>query len=135
MPQLSPADRQKRFDPVSALAIGQGAYYLATGVWPLLDPRSFQAVTGPKTDVWLVKTVGVLVGVIGGVLLTSGIRRRVPREVGTIAAGSALGLAAIDTVYASRGRISPIYLADAAVEVALAGAWAALGGGHADPPA
>ena len=28
----------------------QGAYFLVTGVWPLVSIRSFQAVTGKKTD-------------------------------------------------------------------------------------
>jgi hypothetical protein len=48
----------------------QGAYYLATGIWPLVSVETFQWVTGPKTDHlpsgyeadhWLVMTVGVLV--------------------------------------------------------------------------
>jgi hypothetical protein len=28
----------------------QGAYFLVTGVWPLVHMPSFLAVTGPKTD-------------------------------------------------------------------------------------
>ncbi len=32
--------------------------------------RTLEVVTGPKTDLWLVKTVGVLVGVSGVVLIT-----------------------------------------------------------------
>jgi hypothetical protein len=108
----------------AALATGQGLYYLVTGVWPLLSMRSFEAVTGAKTDRWLVKTVGVLVGVIGGVLMLSGRRRRVPLEPTLLATGSAAGLAAIDTIYASTGRISKIYLLDALAEVALLAGWA-----------
>ena len=38
------------------LAIGQGAYYALTALWALVHVRSFQAITGPKTDLWLVKT-------------------------------------------------------------------------------
>ncbi|WP_242394339.1 hypothetical protein [Anaeromyxobacter oryzisoli] len=30
------------------LAIGQGAFYLAAGIWPLLDEAGFEAVTGPN---------------------------------------------------------------------------------------
>lgn len=114
-------------DLASALAAGQGAFYLATGVWPLVHDRSFQAVTGPKVDVWLVKTVGSLVAVVGGVLLAAGLRRSVSTELRVIAAGSAAALAAIDIVYASRRRISPIYLADAVVEIGLVAAWGAAG--------
>jgi hypothetical protein len=105
------------------LSLTQGIYYLATGIWPLLSPKTFQMVTGPKTDVWLVKTVGVLVAVIGGVLTLAGLRRQTTREVPLLAAGAATGLAAIDVVYAARGRIGKIYLLDAAAEIGLALAW------------
>src|SRR3954454_552027 len=110
-------------DRLNALAIGQGIYFAATGVWPLIDMRSFEAVTGPKTDKWLVRTVGVLVSVIGATLMTAGARRNVTRETRALAAGAAAGLAAIDIRYASTGRIAPIYYADAALEAGLAGAW------------
>jgi hypothetical protein len=106
------------------LALLQGAFYVATGVWPLLDIDSFQLVTGPKTDLWLVRTVGVLVTVIGGVLLLAARHRRITSEIVVLAMGSALGLAGIDLVYALSGRISTIYLADAALEIALAVLWA-----------
>jgi hypothetical protein len=106
------------------LALTQGLFYLATGIWPLLDMVSFQLVTGPKTDLWLVRTVGVLVTVVGGVLLLGYWSRRVTDELVVLAMGCALGLAAIDLVYSLSGRISAVYLADAAAEIGLAGLWA-----------
>lgn len=42
------------------LPLGQGLFYLTSGIWPLIDMPSFEAVTGRKTDKWLVKTVGLL---------------------------------------------------------------------------
>ncbi|MGH7510284.1 MAG: hypothetical protein ACREMZ_12560 [Gemmatimonadales bacterium] len=105
------------------LALIQGLFYVATGLWPIIEIDSFQAVTGPKTDLWLVRTVGVLVTVIGAVLISAARRRRVTDEIVLLAIGSALGLAAIDLVYALSGRISAIYLADAAVEIGLAALW------------
>jgi hypothetical protein len=105
------------------LALIQGTFYLLTGLWPIFDIVSFQEVTGPKTDLWLVRTVGVLVSVIGAVLLLAQRSRRITDEVVLLAAGSALGLAAIDLVYALSGRISAIYLADAVVEIGLAALW------------
>ena len=105
------------------LALTQGAYYLLTGLWALVHIRSFQAVTGPKTDLWLVKTVGVLVSVIGGTLISGGARRRISPELKLLASSSAAGLGAIDTVYAAKGRIAPIYLADAVVEAILLMLW------------
>ena len=107
----------------SRLARAQGLYYLATGVWPLLSMRSFEAVTGPKVDRWLVNTVGVLVSVIGVTLVLAGRRERVTQEPAVLAGGSAAALAAIDTVYATRGRISKIYLLDALLEIAIVAAW------------
>ncbi len=105
------------------IALGQGIYYLFTGIWPLLDIRTFQRVTGPKADLWLVKTVGVLISVIGGVLMLSGLRRRTTAEMRVLGLGSAAGLMAIDAVYVSRRRISPIYLLDAVAELALIALW------------
>jgi hypothetical protein len=105
------------------LALVQGVFYGATGLWALVDLDSFMAVTGPKTDHWLVKTVGTLVTVIGAVLLVAWRRGDVPFEVALLAIGSALSLATIDVVYVSSGTISPIYLLDAAAEVGLAVAW------------
>lgn len=105
------------------LALTQGLFYLATGLWPLFDSVSFQVVTGPKTDLWLVKTVGVLVTVIGAVLVSAARERRITNEIVMLAVGSALGLAAIDLVYALSGRISAVYLADAAAEIGLAALW------------
>ncbi len=107
----------------SYVALGQGIYYLFTGVWPLLNIRTFQRVTGPKTDLWLVKTVGVLISVIGGVLMLAGLWRRTTKELTTLAVASAAGLTGIDAVYVARRRILPIYLADAGAELALILLW------------
>ena len=105
------------------IALVQGVFYLATGIWPLIDIDSFQAVTGPKMDLWLVRTVGVLVAVIGAVLVTAARRQRLGAEIMLLAVGSALGLAAIDIIYVLSGTISPIYLADAVAEIGLVAAW------------
>lgn len=112
-----------RYSFRSLLSIAHGIFYLVTGVWPLLDLRTFQAVTGPKTDRWLVKTVGVLIAVVGSVLVLAGLRREETDEIPVLAIGSAAGLAAIDGIYVARRRISPIYLLDAAAEIALVAAW------------
>ena len=43
----------------------QAAAYVATGLWPIVDLRSFERVTGPKHDDWLVRTVGGLAVALG----------------------------------------------------------------------
>lgn len=106
------------------LALSQGLFYAATGMWPLVHMRSFEAVTGPKVDRWLVRTVGALIGVAGGAMISAARRRRVTPEIRALAAGSAAVLAVIDLTYVVRKRIPPVYLLDAAAELALVGAWA-----------
>lgn len=105
------------------LALVQGLYFLATGLWPLFNIRTFQAVTGPKTDLWLVKTVGVLITVIGGVLVTASVRQRVDFETVLLAVASAGAMIVIDTWYALRRVVSPIYLLDAVVELVFVVLW------------
>jgi hypothetical protein len=116
------ADREA--GPADALAVAQGAFYVATGVWPILHMRSFEAVTGEKTDDWLVKTVGALIAVGGAVMMTAGMRRRVTPEIAMLAAGSAAALAAVDVIYNQKGVIPNVYLLDAVAEAGLIGAWA-----------
>jgi hypothetical protein len=112
-----PAGRLRRL-----MAAGQGSYYLTSGVWPLLHMPSFEFVTGPKRDRWLVKTVGVLVAISGTVQLRAA-GREVSDDVRLLSVGSAVGLAAIDIVYWRKGVISAVYLLDAAAELALVGGW------------
>ena len=107
-------------------ALAQGIYYVATGLWPLVHLKSFLVVTGPKTDTWLVKTFGVLVAAVGGALLVAAARREWSPSIRLLGASAAAGLAASEVLFVARGRISPVYLADAAVESVLAVRW---GGG------
>ncbi|SNB46310.1 hypothetical protein [Geobacter sp. DSM 9736] len=98
----------------------QGGYYFITGVWPLVSIGTFQAVTGPKNDLWLVRMVGLLAAVIGAELLLMARSGRKQPEVLFLSLGSIGAFAAIDTVYSALGVISPIYLADAAVQAVMA---------------
>jgi hypothetical protein len=86
-------------------------------VWPLIHIDSFQKVTGRKTDLWLVKTVGLLLAAIGGGLVVAGVGRQLVPAVIVIAVGSAAALLLIELVYVLKRIISPIYLADAVVEL------------------
>jgi len=108
----------------SRLALLQGSFDVVTGLWPIVHLRSFEAVTGPKLEGWLVKTVGALITVIGGTLLMAGARRRVTPELRMLGAGSAAAFTAVDVLYTAKRRISPVYLLDAAVELALIAGWA-----------
>jgi hypothetical protein len=133
-PSSNPGIAGQRGDPParSWLLLMQGLYFAVLGVWPIIDIRSFQAVSGPKTDHlvtgreadhWLVFTVGSLITAIGISLLVELWSKQSSLAITTLAIGSALSLAAVDIVYVSREVIDPIYLADAAIEIAFVSVW------------
>ena len=107
------------------LALAQGAYYVATGVFPFVTRRGFEALTGPKLEWWLVKTVGACVTVAGAAVASAAANDRITPEIEAVAVGTAASLGAIDVWYVAKGRIKPTYLLDAAVEAALIAGWAA----------
>ncbi|WP_136515019.1 hypothetical protein [Geomonas edaphica] len=108
---------------LDTIALSQGGYFLITGLWPIFSIRSFMAVTGPKTDLWLVKTVGLVLAVIGFVLLIAGAGSEVTLPVVVLAIGGAGALAAIDIIYAVKKVIAPVYLLDAVLEGVLIVWW------------
>jgi hypothetical protein len=111
--------------PARILLIAQGIYFALTGAWPLLHLPSFLAVTGPKTDLWLVQTVGALLLVMGAVMILAGLRKPT-LEVLLLAVAGAAALAAIDILFVCQRVISPIYLLDAAAQATILAAWLAV---------
>src|SRR3989337_1621658 len=105
---------------VRVLLSVQAMVYIATGIWAVFSRATFEKVTGPKTDYWLVRMVGLLVTVIGATLLTAQSQTPIPASIWILAIGSAIAFATIDLRYALAKRISRIYLLDAAFEVLLA---------------
>ncbi|WII71478.1 hypothetical protein QJS83_13495 [Bdellovibrio sp. 22V] len=103
---------------LKALLLTQGMYYLLTGVWPLVHMRSFEKVTGPKTDHWLVKTVGILITVTAVILLLAAYRGAlISWELQYLAIGNLLVLSAVDIIYVLRRVIWKIYLVDAGISM------------------
>lgn len=115
------SDRSRSLE--SALALAQGTYYSVTGVWPFVSMPAFEAVTGEKKEWWLVKTVGALVGVVGGALLVAARRGEVSPDLKGVAIGSAVALGGVSAYYAAKGRISPVYYLDALAEAGLIAGW------------
>ena len=112
----------------------QALYYLLTGLWPVVHIGSFQTLTGPKAEHWLVRSTGLLLGVIGLTLAVSSRRRPPSPETPVLGVGTAAVLAGVDVVYVLRGRISPVYLGDALVELGFIASWAAARRGVGRPP-
>jgi hypothetical protein len=96
----------------------QAGYYIATGLWPLVHRRSFEAVSGRKADFWLAQTVGVTITAIGCGIAVGLRRGRLSPEMRATAVLAAVGLGVLEVVYVARRRISRIYLLDAAGEAA-----------------
>jgi hypothetical protein len=107
----------------AVLARAHGAFNVVTGSWPLLHMRSFERVSGPKAEHWLVQTVGGLLVANGLAQLRAGSSPEGLAHARRVGLGTALTLSAIDLVHAPRGRISKVYLLDAVIEIGWAAAW------------
>lgn len=105
----------------STLAAAQAAYLAGSGLAPFASMRAFEAVTGPKADHWLVRTVGLL-AVGFAVLLAQ--EAGEPEPDALLGVAAALPFAAASGWYGATGRISRIYLVDAAIELVFAALWA-----------
>jgi len=110
-------------DHLKAVALLQGAYDLVGGLWPLLHMASFEAVTGPKTDDWLVRTVAGILVVVGVVLIQNALRGSVGHSVQWIAGGISLVLASVAMISSLAGFISWLYFFDGLIHLAFALAW------------
>jgi hypothetical protein len=102
--------------PVSVLRL-QGAYYILTGLWPLLDMASFEAVTGAKTDDWLVWMVALLAVAIGATLAVGA--SGLATHLLLLSVATALSFTVIDVIFSLRRVVSFVYLGDAVVEISL----------------
>ena len=95
----------------------QAIFYGFTGIWPLIHLDSFLAVTGPKTDIWLVKTVGILIVPYSLLCFYAAFNsKRIP----VIALANiicCLGLAIVDIYYYFRSVIKWVYLVDSVIEI------------------
>lgn len=103
----------------------QGTFWTVTGVWPIVHLASFEAVTGPKMDDWLVRVTGLLIAVIGVVLLWAALRPPVGRDTVRLGMLSAAALGIADIVIVATDAVGPIYLLDVPVEALFVGLWAA----------
>ncbi|MGI8600886.1 MAG: hypothetical protein ACR2KB_16650 [Chitinophagaceae bacterium] len=101
----------------------QGTYTALTALWALVDIDSFMKITGPKTDIWLVKTVAVILLAIGLTFLTHAFLPKINLTAIVLALSTSLGLAIIDFYYVSEGIISHIYGVDGILQVGFIIIW------------
>jgi hypothetical protein len=105
------------------MARAHGVFNVVGGLWPLLHMPSFERVMGPKTDRWLVRTVAGLMVANGLAQVRTGAAPAEVRQARRIGVGTALTLLSVDLVYAPSGRISRMYLLDAAMEAGWVLSW------------
>jgi hypothetical protein len=102
----------------------QGVYTLLTATWGLVEIDSFMAVTGPKTDIWLVKTVSAILAATGITFLSFAREKKPLITACILGLTLALALAAIDFYYTAKEVIRWVYAADGAVELLFSICWA-----------
>ena len=101
----------------------QTLYYFITAAWALVDIKSFMEITGPKTDIWLVKTVSVLLLAISFCFLAHLFIKANPWPAIILAACCCIFLAFIDFYYAGKQTISAVYFLDGIAQILLLLAW------------
>jgi hypothetical protein len=102
--------------------LGQGAFYVAAGLWPLVSLATFELVSGSKDDGWLGKSMRAFIAAIGGALVV-GARSGARPPTSAMGMFAASTLAACDVYYVARGRIARTSLLDAVIELGLVAAW------------
>ena len=123
---------KRRYSTTQILAFAHALYFLLGGVWAVTGKRTFEAVTGPKVDYWLVRTVGGLLTVTGAVIVSASARRRLTSEIRWLACGMSGVLATVSLVYTIKGRIRSIYLLDTVANLILIAGWYVIGGRERD---
>jgi hypothetical protein len=99
------------------ILIIQGIYTTITALLAIVDIDSFMKVTGPKNDIWLVKTVSVILLAVGLTFLVHAFQQKISLAAITLALSTSLGLAIIDFHYVSEGVISRVYAADGIIQI------------------
>ncbi len=120
----NPAQKIESF--VTLLFKVQGGYYLLTGFWPIIHIDSFIWVTGPLEDIWLVKSFGLMIAIVGLTFIIGARSKQFNWPLISLAILSAMGFIAIDTYFVITNTIPPIYLGDAVAQFVLLILWAAV---------
>lgn len=107
----------KRYIKYTLLA--QGAYYILTGLWALVDIDTFMQVTGPKTDTWLVKALAFLFCAIGLVLVLAWSEKALLLP-SMLALCTAVFMASIDFYFYMKGTIPGVYALDGILQILFA---------------
>jgi hypothetical protein len=107
-----------------AILLVQTIIYALVALWALIHIDSFMLVTGPKTDIWLVKTVSLLSLAVTFCFITQLLLPVTdPIPVTVLAMSCCVFFATLDFYYAGTDVISDIYLVDGVIQVLLLCGW------------
>lgn len=112
---------QRRLAPWAYVTAG--AHFGVGGLWPLVSPRTFARIMGPKTDTWLMNAISLEMLVSGASIASAARNERITPEIAGLAIGSNVAMAGLTAVSAKRKRVGPIYYLDALGHVVLALGW------------
>jgi hypothetical protein len=101
----------------------QGIYTLVTAIWGLVDIDSFMKVTGPKADIWLVKTVSTILCAIGVAMIVESVKKTYSISLVILILLNSIGLAAIDFYYAGNDVIWDVYQLDGLAQIVFITLW------------
>lgn len=110
---------KKRMNRLRLVLGAQGVYYILTGLWPLFSMRTFELITGPKRDDFLVHMVGALAAAVGLALLVAALSRSPSIESVVLGIASAVAFAGIDLFYGLQQVLPAVYLVEAIVEIGI----------------
>ena len=126
----TPGTRDGEQTKVDVAMLTQATYYLVTGPWPVAHFRSFERITGPKPDRFVVESAGMLFAASGCALAvgaSSGGRDRAARVLSV-----AVPLLSAVVTLRHRPQLRAVYLVDAVTQCGLA-VWAAVSRGRSVP--
>lgn len=107
----------RKTDTFRTMPLLQAIYVSITAIWPLVHIESFMRVTGYKTDVWLVKTVSVLLFPLMILLCGAAIKSKsIPLTHAASVISATAGLIIVELIYYFRGTIAQVYFWDAIIE-------------------
>jgi hypothetical protein len=90
-------------DALSPISLIQGVYYNGDCTLAIHPMRSLLLVTGPKSDLWLVRTGGALISVIRLPLLFTSSQGSPAKEIIVLGIAAALHLPALTCSVKSQG--------------------------------
>jgi hypothetical protein len=105
------------------ILIAQGIYTILTSLWPIIHIKSFLFITGPKTDVWLVKLVSLLLLCMGISFLMEVSQKHLSVTIKQLALNSAVVLFVVDLYYSYYNIIPEVYVIDGFIQLLFICLW------------